>query len=523
MTALDTIKNIATFGAHSRMLALQTQLAAQADELKSLRDLAFAGTTITSGVGQVGVVRQTDGRMLTWKKQNPRTLRQFAENSWIVRAALDIYRDVIERAEWQLQPADGSKDMNESVAAEIRSLLTRRTGDDDSTLLRRGHAYSYLQGQLVEDALVLGHGVIEKKIRKDLTPYDLIPLDAAWLQFVPDWSGSIDDPRYVVANPASSQPLRSLADPMAMVLLSRPRSYDMLGLSHLEVLDVVVRAALFTDTTFLEEAENPNKGGVLNLGQGVPQPILDETRRQIDMVKRAFAVLGTEKAEWESFNLSEREARMLDKAEWFCKAAASVFQISAAKLQVTAEKMSRASTGAQFEAMDDGPAAMLWRLEELENQAIVGAFGDTSEHNIRLTYPIMSQRDAKRQADITQILSTADTLTTNQKLLDNGYDPIDLPIADDILITQSQGPPIPLSVLNRQYYDDSGKPILPEQTEPQAEPDPDLEDEQGGEQIQQDYRRRARKALPATREVAVKGAVAWWKKNGPEEARGLIQ
>jgi hypothetical protein len=124
------------------------------------------------------------------------------------------------------------------------------------------------------------------------------------------------------------------------------------------------------------------------------------------------------------------------------------------KLQVKAEGMNRASTEAQFEEMDEGPGALLWRLCQAENDSIVRLFGDVEDHNLVLDYPILSRKDEKRQADITKVQTGGNGwVSVNEARRDNGKEPLPLKVADDVLIATSKGP-VPLSALEVQYYGD---------------------------------------------------------------------
>src|SRR5437868_9876721 len=81
-------------------------------DAKSLRDRAFVGESYPTGMGAVGVTQAQilpTNRLFT--KQNVRTLRNYAEFSVWVRAAIDIYRDFAAQAKYALQPADPEKNV----------------------------------------------------------------------------------------------------------------------------------------------------------------------------------------------------------------------------------------------------------------------------------------------------------------------------------------------------------------------------------------------------------------------------
>ncbi len=414
---------------------------------KSLRDQAFGGSEFQTGMGAVAVMRtDASGRERAFPKRNVRTLRNYAEFCPWVRAALDIIRGTIERAEWRLNPKDANKPMNARVERDVRALLERP--DDTST------PYSEMQAMMAEDYLVLGHGVIEKRIRKNVEPYQLRPLDAARVGFYP-WDGDQRAARYAYFDRTGRTVLRQLADPMAMVMINRRRTYDELGLSNVETLDLAVRAMLAGDEYTLKQTLNPAPNGALNLGNGVTQPQVDDVRRQIEGVDRPFLVMGgTENAEFMRFNATERELRILASMEWYVRQVAAVFQIPVAKLQLFAEKQNRASTETQFAEMDEGVAMVMFKLRELENRAIVGAFGPVSEHNVVLDYPILSAKDAERQSKITEKqVGGQPYVSINEARRANGEEPLDFRAANVPLIKMPKGAPVPLDLYDQQMYE----------------------------------------------------------------------
>jgi len=419
-------------------------------ENKSLRDAAITGQYDSSS-GSISLFPSpylsNDGPNTTrlFKKRNVRMLRNYAEYSVWVRAAIDIYRNVIEQAEWKLSPADSSQPINNRSFCEIKSLLENPN--------HTGTPYSTIKGQMIEDYLVLGHGVIEKAVNRDLTPYQLTPIDAARFAFVPGWDGTDPSkPRYAQVDLSGSKVERWFANPMAMVMVNRPRTYDPLGLGHVEMLDFCVRSLLEGDDYLFNNVLTGSANGVLNLGVGVNKQQVDEFRQQLNASKRALAIIGgVENTSYVRFNGTEAEMRVLDTQVWFVRQIAAIFQLSTAALRLAVDQ-SRANTEAMLENDQEGPGALLWHVRQAENAALVKPFDITGYDNLVLDYPIMSRSDAKQQAEISQI-QTANTpwVTINEARRANGQPPIDMRAADEILV-QSPGGLIPLSQIEGQYH-----------------------------------------------------------------------
>jgi hypothetical protein len=408
----------------------------------------LGGDLTASAPGAAASVAQTPtgSTARLFRKNNTRMLRLYSRHSSIVRSALDIYGDAIERAEWKVVPADSKRPMNKRVKSEIEALLKRPNPS--------GESYGQIQRKATEDYLVVGLGAIEKQVRRNLTPYRMFPLDAARLGVVDGWDG-LDPkrPRYAQFD-ATGRVSRWLPDSMAMVLVNRPTSYSEVGWSHVEALDTAIRAVLEGDDTFLQQMIDRTPGGALDLGEGVGKTQVDQVRQEIQAVRKAFIVMGGSKnPKFVRFEASERDIRALDKLMYFKRQVAAIFQVPTAMLGELVDS-SRANTDALLENADKGPGALLWRRRELENAHIVERFGPVEEHNCLIDYPIMNRRDEKQQAEITSIQmgrGKGAWVSTNDARRAAGLPEIELRIANDVLVPTSKGP-IPLSVLEEQYF-----------------------------------------------------------------------
>jgi hypothetical protein len=407
--------------------------------MRSLRDSAMAGDVIASNVGGVAVVdysREGDTSRF-FRKQNVRYLRGYAEGSTWVRAAIDIYRNVLGAADYRLVPDDATRDTNQTVERSIYELLQHPNP--------KGETWSQVKVQMIEDYLVIGHGAIEKGLLRNSQPYELHVRDAALIAMVAGWDGTRPDvPRYAQLN-QGGRVRRYLADQQMMVMLNRPRSYDHLGLSHIETLDKSLRALLEGDEYLLNQVCNPAPNGAFNLGEGATQTQVDRVRAQIQAVKKAFIVMGgTQGSNFVRFDATTQQLRLLDTQIWFVRQVAAVFGLPTAALALAVDT-SRANTESLMSSKDEGLGTVLWQLCELENAKIVGAYGPVHEHNIRLDYPIMSRKDEKQQSDITSTqLKGQRWISINEGRKATGYERLDMDVADEVLIDVG-GTLIPLS------------------------------------------------------------------------------
>lgn len=403
--------------------------------LKSLRDQSGFGAIQgqSSGYGTVNVYNGTQ-RELLYRKQSSTQLRKWAEFSPWIRAAVDIYRGTIAQADYRLEPYEDGQRMNKDALKRINKLL------DNPSLTRE--SYKSLKKKWIEDYLVIGHGGIEKTFSRGAYPTSLKTLDAARLWLYP-WEGDQKQYRYAWADISNQNIGKYYKDAEIMAIINRKRSYDFLGLSHVESLWQTIEALLNGDADLLEQVTNPIPAGALALdGAGAQQ--VDETKRQILDVRSSLIVMGGQNAsgsKWIPFHGNENEIMLLDKQRWFVAQVAAVFCIPLEVLLQSADgPNSKATTDALVSNGQEGLGALLSEIMEIENADIIAAFGDPSEIGIRLTYPVLNRRDAKVQTEISKSrLGSIPFTTINEERKANGIERMDNDAADEILIATPTG------------------------------------------------------------------------------------
>jgi hypothetical protein len=438
---------------------------------KSLRDQQAMGANLNAEVRTHVSVFNLQGRSAVemMRKQNVLMLRRYAEHSVWVRAAIKCYRDSIGRAKGVLKQVDPQRPMNERVRREVAALFAK------PNLART--PYRQLKEEFVEDYLVIGHGALELTLRKDTLPNGMRVLDAARVGMVKGWDGTDRSlPRYVLLD-KSGRASRFLADEQVMCLVNCSRSYDELGLSHVEVLDLAVRVLLQADEQMLKEVSKPMPSGALNLGAGATKGQVEQVRNEMSQVEHPFVVLGgTESMSFVRFDATAAQIKRLDQCTWYVRQVAAIFGVSTAKLRLAVDT-SRANTEAMFDDDLEGPGALLENIAELENAVIVQRWGDPEETNLMLDYPIMNRKSEKEQAGIGQIaLGNQPWRTINEVRRNTGDPEIESAIADEILLNIG-GTLIPLSTYEEQLSERT-KPPVP--SNPPAPPNEDKPSQDGG-------------------------------------------
>lgn len=380
-------------------------------------------------------------------KPNIQSLRNFAQNSAWIRAALEYKRESIGRAEFEIVPIDSThnpKRIDKQVRAEIENLLRKPNAAEDG--------YADLKEQMLEDYYVIGHGCLELELLRDTTVSGINILDAARVGFVKNWDGrNPSAARYTLFKEKNfSQVERYLANEQVFCLVNRKRSYTKLGLSHIEVLFNIVRALLAGDERLIKQIIQPISEKIISLGEGVSQKQVDDFKWQINQVRDKLAVLGnTKDPKILDLSGSPEEMKILDSCEWFVRQVAAVFNMSTAKLKLSVDT-SRANTSEMFADDLEGLSGDLNRILEMENKILIDRNSYRGELNLKFSYPILHRKDETTQARIANIQTKNAWATTNEARTRTGEKPLESKYADEVLVTV-KGEPVPWSILEKQW------------------------------------------------------------------------
>lgn len=382
------------------------------------------------------------------RKPDVRLLRNYAENSVWVRAAIDYYRRTAGRAKFELIPLDSTekeKRSDKAVKKEIEKVLAHPNLADSS--------YSEMKEQMIEDYLVVGHGCLELDLYNDLTVRGVRPLDAARIGFLKAWDGTDTGiPRYVEFDAKIPNKVkRFLAHQQVMCLVNRPRSYSRLGFSHIEALHYAVMALLSGDEFLIKQIEQPVVSSLVDLGEGANKQQVDDFKYQLQQVKDQLAVIGgTKNTKVHRLAATSEEMQILDGAVWFVRQVAAVFGMSTAKLKLAVDT-SRANTESMMDDDIEAITGELTRIEELEAATFIKRFSYLGEINLQFYYAIMHRKDERQQAQIARIQTNQPWASPNEARMRTGEKPLDekdFPHANEILINTKDGP-LPFSVYTK--------------------------------------------------------------------------
>jgi hypothetical protein len=439
----DAAKNIATLGYSSYRKSLQLEA-----QLKSLRDQSATGQTIASSQGNIAVVRSAPPQF--FRKQNVMMLRNYSQyNPWI-RGAINIHRRSISRAKPEIVPFDKDRPMDKGVESSLKAILNGTN--------RKGKPYSQAKAEFIDDYMTIGHGVYRKVINRALQPIEIDSFDAARLGFIPNWDGDPTKPRYVEFTGNNYDIQKYILDPFCSVLMDVSFSYDTLGLSRVETLDSTIRALLGGDDYLANQIMNPMPNGLLNLGKGVGQGQVAETRQQMDAVRRAFIITGgTDQAQWMPFTANAKDQQLIEAMILFIRQVCLIFNVSTSSMRLEMD-LSRANAETMATEEDIGVMEVLGAVEDFENAQFTSRFGPMEVHNCMISYPILNQLDAAREADISaKSLAGGSWITINEARAKSGQKPLESPLADEVFIDPTK---MPMSIMEAKIRADNTMGVI---------------------------------------------------------------
>ena len=177
----------------------------------------------------------------TVTKMSTAQLRRWSRNNPWIRAAVNLRRQQISRAKWDIVSIDSGDVANPRTVQKLRDLFRHPNPKGDSWR-------SFIE-PIIEDILVLDQGAIEvekktgSRVGADPIAY-LWSKDASRIAFDSLWDGrDLTKPRYYELD-NSGKELASYKNDELIVIIANPVTYSPIGLSPLEVLAETIAADL---------------------------------------------------------------------------------------------------------------------------------------------------------------------------------------------------------------------------------------------------------------------------------------
>lgn len=354
-------------------------------------------------------------------KSHAALFRNWAEHSEWIRAAINIRRQQVSSAEWDIVQFDPDvKTDNKRLARQIKRLFDRPNPAMDSFR-------SFIE-PIVEDILVLDAGCIEevRNLRGQTT--ELWPVDGAQVRVSTYWDGDPDEPRYFWY-PDGFERAQWLNDELVYIM-ENPRTYLPVGLSKLETLKMTIDAELAGHEYNRRQVAQAAPDGVFDLGEGVrPEQVEEfESYWHSEIAGRgATAFIGGSKgAKFIPFRASNRDMQFLEWQIFLVRKVCAVFGLSPQDLGLTMD-VNRANAEQQAENTEDrGLRPLLALIQDYLTREIVWdpAFGGP-DNNLAFRFTRLNLKESLNKAKINELaLAKVPWKTINEARKEDGREPI---------------------------------------------------------------------------------------------------
>lgn len=387
------------------------------------------------GAGQSTVQKRSVNMLRKWSRNNP----------WI-RAAINLRRQQISRARWDIVTVDGESQANVEIVHKIKHLLR-----DPNT--RMDSWRSFIE-PIVEDILVLDQGAIEKELTvgakagRAVDPIkNLWPKDASRIAFDPSWDGSnLKKARYFEYDD-TGKVIAEYKNEEMVVIVANKVTYSPLGLSPLEVLAETIEADLRAakyNNNIVEQATPP---GIIDLGEGVRPDQVDAFKTYWEgeiAGKSQTAITGGGKGvKWIPMAQSNRDMQFMEWQIYLARKICAVFGVQPQDIGLNFDvNKSSSEYGAAFTA-DNGIAPLCELIADYITREIVWLY----DRNLRFVYTDVGRESAAAVSDYYKAaLAGLPWLRLNDALKERGQDAVG-DLGNEIWM------PSPLGYMPLRYYE----------------------------------------------------------------------
>lgn len=234
-----------------------------------------------ANVSQTWFGRWGRSRRNTEMKLSVDALRNMARTP-IARSAINQIREGVLALPWEVVSVDGNE--NKKAIRLVKNIINQPNPVDD---------YYDFMGKLFEDLIVLDIAFFEQKVVKRDRPLYLFPIDAQTIEVATNWTGDLNQPRYL--QKANGVQEWYKCDKIAMLQRTK-LTYDEFGFSPLE--------QAYRHIMYLQEVQayandissNAMPKYLINLGDKASQEEIEKVRVYIEneiQGQSAVAIVGT--------------------------------------------------------------------------------------------------------------------------------------------------------------------------------------------------------------------------------------
>lgn len=342
------------------------------------------------------MVMQERGRVA---KANVQLFRHWAEHSEWVRAAVNIRRNQVSSAAWDIVPFDPEKTYSTKLQQQLKGLFDQPNPAADSFR-------SWVE-PIIEDVLVLDAGCVEKvrTLRGEIT--QLWGVDGGKIRVSALWDGSNPKEARYYWYPDGVLRAQFTNDDM-LYIMSNPSTYRPVGLSPIETLKLTIDSELAGHSYNSRQVTNAAPDGMLNLGEGVRPEAVEEFKSywSSEVAGRgAMAFIGGSKnPTFIPFRPNNRDMQFTEWQIYLVRKICAVFGLSPQDLGLTFD-VNRASGEIQQENTDDrGIRPLMALLQDYLTREIVWdeSFGGLA-NNLAFRFTSLNLRETLAQAKVMEV------------------------------------------------------------------------------------------------------------------------
>lgn len=349
-------------------------------------------------------------------KTNAKMLRNWAEHSEWVRAAINLRKTQVSAAEWDIVPYDTNRPTNQNLTQEITNLFDMPNPANDS--------FRAFVEPVVEDILTLDAGSIEKVRALNGRTVQLWQVDGATIKVSATWDGNPDEPRYFWY-PDYQERARFLNDDFVYIM-ANPRTYTVVGLAPLETLKMTVDAELHSSEYNRKQVMEAAPDGLLNIGEGARPDDVERFKSywSAEIAGRgALGIIGgTKSPSFLRFRDTNREMQYDRWLEYLVRKIAAVFGLSPQDLGITFDVNRATSEVLQQNTEDRGLRPLLSLVQDYFTREIVWdlAYGGR-DNNLAFRFRSLNLKENFNKARINDIaLAGVPYKSVNEARVDDG-------------------------------------------------------------------------------------------------------
>lgn len=364
-------------------------------------------------------VAQSQGRAM---KTNVDQYRSWSRNSPWVRGAIDIRKDQIASADYEIGPYDVNKPYSKRLALRITQLFNHPNDVEKS--------FRALIEKVLDDLLTLDAGCIEgvETLRGDLV--QLHPADAKWVRVAVDWDGGNPKEARYFWYPGGQYDGTSWKNSQFAYIMQNPTTYSPLGISPLEVLKWTIDAELASSDYNRRQVKGAAPEGLLHLGEGVTPDQREKFQSEWEVFQQtggAMAIIaGGKNPNFTPFRNSNRDMQFSEWQVYLVRQIALVYGMSPQDLGLTFD-INRSQGDVQAELSEDRGLRPLADLieDELTHQFVWHPSFGGPENNLSFRFTRLNINESLDKASINKI-ATANVpwKRVNEARVDEGREPI---------------------------------------------------------------------------------------------------